>query len=131
MSPLGPLGSSVSLGDRETETSFGRVRRVSAGRRQTRGARGGDERETRGQNAGDEGETVSKTKTKNLNASFRGDEGETVSPETSFRNRETSSARLPLSPRTLPSTAKHRGTSLITNTPLPGPYSRTTPRVLW
>ena len=25
----------------------------------------------------------------------------------------------------------YRGTSLIKNTPLPGPYSRTIPRVLW
>ena len=84
------------MGDGETETSFGRGRRVSAGRRKTRGRRAGDERETRAQNAGDDGETVSKTKDQNA-----GDEGETVSPETSFRNRETSSARLPLSPRTL------------------------------
>ena len=32
-------------------------------------------------------------------------------------------------PRTL--TSPYRGTSLLRNTPLPGPHSRTIPRVLW
>jgi len=89
----------VSPGDWETETSLGRGRQVSAGRRKTSGRRAGDERETRDHNAGDDGETVSKTEQKNQNTR---DEGETVSPETSFRNCETSSARLPLSHRKLP-----------------------------
>ena len=62
------------------------------------GRRAGDERETRAHNAGDDRKRRSPKQNKKKNA---GDEGETVSPETSFRHRETSSARLPLSPRTL------------------------------